>query len=57
MNLVLSIIFLIFIVFNLFEFYLEYLNCKQLKKMGEKVPEGFESLIDKEKLSNINKHS
>ncbi|HJO96093.1 MAG TPA: M48 family metallopeptidase [Victivallales bacterium] len=57
MNLVLSIIFLIFIVFNLFEFYLEYLNCKQLKKMGEKVPEGFESLIDKEKLSNINKYT
>jgi STE24 endopeptidase len=57
MNLVLSIIFVIFILFNLFEFYLEHLNCKQLEKMGDKVPVGFEDLIDKEKLSSINKYT
>jgi len=50
-----NIIFLIliFLAFRVFEFVLDHLNLKYVEKFGDTIPEGFESIIEGEKLFKI----
>ncbi len=50
-------IILVFLVFRIFEFILDYLNLIHLKKFGDIMPEGFEGIIEAEKLSKIRSYT
>ena len=57
MELALIIIFIAYLAVKFFEYFLDYLNYKHLELYGSKVPEGFENVVDKEKLENIRNYT
>ena len=57
MTWLLIIIFVAYILIKFFGYFLEYLNYKHLKKFGSDIPEGFEQVIDQEKLNKIKNYT
>ena len=50
-------IFIAYILVKLFGYFLEYLNYSYLKKNGSDIPEGFEKVINQDKLNKIKNYT
>lgn len=51
------LLILVFLVFRIFDFILDYVNLRHLKKFGDIIPEGFENIVEAEKLSKIKSYT
>lgn len=56
-NFIFISIILIFLIFRGFEFILDSLNLRHVKNFGNTIPEGFEGIIEAEKLSKIKSYT
>jgi STE24 endopeptidase len=57
MKYLLIAVFTAYVLIKLFEYWLEYLNYTYLKKFGTDIPDGFEKVVNQEKLDKIRSYT